>query len=128
MDTGQPIRSNHRVSDNRVSDPVEAYLATIDPAHRPLYDRVERLIERVAPNAQVSISYGIPTFRNGRRRLYVGVWRHGVSLYGWKADGDGGFSARHPGLLHGRGTIRLRGGDEVTDNELRELIHATLVL
>lgn len=117
------MRSNHRVSDT-----VEAYLATIDTTHRPLYDRVERLIEEVVPHALVSISYGIPTFRNGRRRLYVGVWRHGVSLYGWKADGDGGLVARHPGLLHGRGTIRLRGGDEVTDDELRELIHATLVL
>lgn len=51
MDTGRPVRSHHRVSDT-----VEACLATIGPAYRPLFDRVERLIEEVAPHAQLSIS------------------------------------------------------------------------
>lgn len=95
-----------------MSDTVEAYLATIDPTHRPLYDRVERLIEEVIPHALVSISYGIPTFRNGHRRLYVGVWRHGARSTGGRPTVTAG-SWLHPGLLHGRGTIRLRGGDRV---------------
>ena len=29
------------------------------------------------------LSYHIPTYEVGRRRLYVGVWKHGVSIYGW---------------------------------------------
>jgi hypothetical protein len=32
----------------------------------------------------------------GKRRLYVGAWKHGVSVYGSQHDRGGGFSARHP--------------------------------
>ena len=70
----------------------------------------------------------MPTFRAGRGRFHVGIWPHGLSLYGWRADGDGGFLERHPGLRTGRGTIRLRPEDAagVGDDELRELIRGAL--
>ena len=107
-----------------VSEPVDAYVAAIDPVHRPLYDRIRGLIGEVAPDAEVTIAYGMPTFRTECGRVHVGVWRHGVSLYGWKAGGDGGFLARHPELGHGRGTIQLRADDAVPDDDLRLLLGA----
>jgi hypothetical protein len=60
--------------------------------------------------------------------VYVGAWKHGVSVYGWQDDRDAGFSARHPGLRTGKGTIRLRPPDaaEIGDDELREFLRATL--
>ncbi|HET9556091.1 MAG TPA: DUF1801 domain-containing protein, partial [Actinomycetota bacterium] len=79
-------------------------------------------------DASVSISYGIPTYRTGRRRLYLGAWKHGVSLYGWGQDRDGGFGARHPELVTGKGTIRLRPEDAgaIGDTELQALVEAAL--
>jgi uncharacterized protein YdhG (YjbR/CyaY superfamily) len=111
-----------------VDDDVRKYVAAIDPAYRPLFNRLQRLVLETHPNAAMGLSYKIPTYKVGRRRLFVGVWKHGVSLYGWDQGRDAGFIARHPALKTGRGTIQLRPTDAATisDDELRDLIRAAL--
>jgi hypothetical protein len=70
----------------------------------------------------------MPTYKVGGRRLYVGLWKHGVSIYGWQQGGDAGFAARHPELKASKGTIRLRPDDAagISDDELREFVGAAL--
>jgi uncharacterized protein YdhG (YjbR/CyaY superfamily) len=107
---------------------VSEYVEGIPAEHRPLFDRVHGLIMGVHPDAAVSISYQMPTYKVGKHRLYLGVWAHGVSLYGWGQGRDGGFTARHPELLSGKGTIRLRPADAdgIADDDLTGLISAAL--
>jgi len=81
-----------------MDEAVQSYIDGIDPAHRPLFDRIHRLILVAHPDAAVVLSYQIPTYKVGRRRLYVGAWQHGISIYGWGQGHDGGFTARHPEL------------------------------
>ena len=111
-----------------MDDAVRRYIDGIEPANRALFDRVHGLIMDAHPEATVSISYQIPTYRVGQRRLYLAAWKHGVSLYGWQADRDGGFSERHPDLLSGKATLRLRhdSADAIPDAELRDLALAAL--
>jgi hypothetical protein len=111
-----------------VDDAVRAYLDAAPAQHRALYDRVAALAREVAPDAELVLSYGLPTFRLGRGRFHVGVRPHGLSLHGWRADDDGGFLERHPGLRTGRGTIRLRPQDlaGIGDDELRALVRGAL--
>jgi hypothetical protein len=98
---------------------VQEYIDAITPEHRPLFDRLHRLILEAQPGATVVLSYQIPTYQVGRRRLHVGVWKHG---------GDAGFTSRHPGLRAGKGTIRLRPEDAegIADDEFRGLARAAL--
>lgn len=107
---------------------VQTYIDEIASEHRPLFDRVHRLIVEAFPEASVALSYGLPTYRVGNRKLHVGAWQHGVSLYGWDKDRAAGFTSRHPGLVSGKGTIRLRSEEaaDVTDDELIGLIRASL--
>jgi Domain of unknown function (DU1801) len=107
---------------------VQDYVDQISAANRPLFDRVHGLIVAAYPQATVSLSYGMPTYRVGRRRRYLGAWAHGVSLYGWPQGRDGGFAERHPDLLSGKATIRIRPQDAATisDPELAGLIRAPL--
>lgn len=93
-----------------------------------MFDRLHGLILRAFPEAAVVISYQIPTYKVGRRRLYVGAWKHGISIYGWQAGDDAGFTVRHPALRTGRGTIQLRPGDSaaIPDEEFDDLIRAAL--
>ncbi len=107
---------------------VQEYVDAIAPAYRPLFDRLHGLILDTFPQASVGLSYRMPTYRVGARRLFLGVWRHGVSIYGWGGGRDGGFAERHPELVAGRGTIRLRPAEAATidDGELRELVRAAL--
>jgi uncharacterized protein YdhG (YjbR/CyaY superfamily) len=114
--------------DRAVDDAVRDYIEAIAPAHGPLFDRLHRLILEAHPDATVVLSYQIPTYRLGRRRLYLGAWKHGVSIYGWDQGRDGGFTARHPELQTSKGTIRLRPDDAagIPDDELRALVRAAL--
>jgi uncharacterized protein YdhG (YjbR/CyaY superfamily) len=107
---------------------VQDYIDAITPEHRPLFDRLHRLILQARPDAAVVLSYQIPTYKAGRRRLYLGAWKHGVSIYGWQQDRDAGFTSRHPDLHTSTGTIRLRPEDaaDVPDDEFRDLARAAL--
>jgi hypothetical protein len=100
----------------------------MDGNQRPVFDRLHRLIVATCPDADVVLSYGMPTYRIGRRRLNIGVWKHGLSLY-VSPTRDGGFSARHPELAAGKGTIKLRPEDAVRipDAELQGLVRAALL-
>ncbi len=104
------------------------YIDAIRPDHRPLFDRLHRLVVEEHPDAIVVMSYQMPTYKVGRRRLYLAVWKHGVSIYGWDRDHDGGFATRHPELIGSKGTIRLRAEDAagIGDDELRGLVRAAL--
>src|SRR5580693_4220701 len=100
-----------RNSEGGVTDEaVRRYLDEMDSEFRPVFDRLHRLIVATCPDAELVLSYGMPAYRIGRRRLNVGVWKHGLSLY-VSPNRDGGFSARHPELAGGRGTIKLSPGD-----------------
>jgi hypothetical protein len=112
----------------RVADAVRGYIDGIAAEHRPLFDRLHRLILRAHPDVAVVLSYRMPTYRLGDQRLYLGVWRHGVSLYGWQKDQDGGFVERHPALKTSTGTIRLRPEEaaEISDEEFLGLVRAAL--
>ncbi len=111
-----------------MDEAVRAYIDGIAPEHRPLFDRLHRLILAAHPDAAVVISYQIPTYKVGRRRLYVGAWKHGVSIYGWPQGHDAGFTSRHPALKTSKGTIQLRPEDaaDITDGELTDLVRTAL--
>lgn len=107
---------------------VQTYIDAIPTEHRPLFDRLHKLVLGLYPEANVLISYRMPTYKVGKGRLHIGTWNHGVSLYGWKKDGADAFLARHPDLKTSTGTIRLRPEDAagLTDAELGELVHSAL--
>lgn len=111
-----------------MDEAVRRYRDEMDSKYRPVFDRLHRLIVAMCPDAEVALAYGMPTYRIGRRRLNIGVWKHGLSLYA-SPDRDGGFSARHPDLAAGKATIRLRPGDAacIPDAEFRDLIRAALL-
>jgi uncharacterized protein YdhG (YjbR/CyaY superfamily) len=111
-----------------VDPAVQSYIDGIGPEQRPLFERLHAIILATHPDAEVALSYDMPTYRVGARRLNVGAWKHGVSVYGWQRDNDGGFVARHPNLTSGKGTIRIRPreADAITDDELRGLLGGAL--
>ena len=109
---------------------VTEYMAQIPSEHRRLFDRVHRLVLEACPDVDVTFAYNMPTYRLRKRRLHVAAWAHGISIYGWKAQGDGGFTRRHPQVRTSTGTIRLRTDQAATiaDDEIRKLARAALTL
>jgi uncharacterized protein YdhG (YjbR/CyaY superfamily) len=111
-----------------MDEAVQAYIDGIAPEHRPLFDRLHRLILAAHPDATVVLSYQIPTYKVGGRRLYVGAWKHGVSIYGWQQGREADFLSRYPALKTSKGTIQLRPEDaaDITDEELGDLVRVAL--
>jgi hypothetical protein len=111
-----------------VDEGVRDYIAAIPADFRPLFDRFHRLIRRARPDAAVVLSYQMPSYLVGNRRLYLGVWQHGLSVYGWRRDEDDGFAGRHPELKTSTGTLRLSPTDAaaISDDEILGLVRATL--
>jgi hypothetical protein len=110
-----------------VDEAVQAYIESIPACSRPLFDRLHRLILAAHPEAAVVLSYRMPTYKVGRRRLFLGAWKHGVSIYGSQGR-DAGFAARHAELRAGKTTIQLRPQDAagISDDEFRDLARAAL--
>ena len=111
-----------------MSPEARAYVDAVPPGRRPLLDRLQRLLLEVHPDAAMVLAYRMPTYVVGDRRLHVGVWKHGLSLYGWRAGEDAGFADRHPELVGERGTLRLPTAamTSIEDEELRALLRACL--
>ncbi len=111
-----------------VDDAVRDYVEAIPPAHRPLFDRLHGLVLDAYPDVTVVLSYQMPTYRRGSRRMFLANWKHGVSIYGWNHDADGGFLARHPEFKTSRGTIQLRPDQAaaIPDEEFRDLVRGAL--
>ncbi len=93
-----------------------------------MWDRVERIVRQLHPDVEMRITYDMPTFVVGDHRLPVGVWKHGLSLYGLHESNDAGFIARHPDLSSGRGTVKLptKRAAEFSDDELSAMLAAVL--
>jgi hypothetical protein len=111
-----------------MNDEFQAYVDGIDPAFRPLFDRLHGIVLAAHPDAELALAYDMPTYRVGKRRLNMGVWKHGVSVYGFRNDNDGGFLDRHPGLSSGKGTIRIRpsAAERISDDEFTGLLGGAL--
>ena len=107
---------------------VQDYVDSINAEHRRMFDRIHKLVMSEHPDAMLVLSYKMPTYKLGKRRLHVAAWQHGISLYGWGQGREADFVARHPSLKTSKGTIRLTPADAatVTDAELLQLVRAAL--
>ena len=111
-----------------MNDAVQDYIEAITPAQRPAFDRIHRLVLESYPDAEMLITYQMPTYKVGNNRLYVGAWKNWVAIYGLDFGRDGGFAERHPELNTNKGTIQLRpdAAAAIPDSELRDLVRAAL--
>ena len=107
---------------------LQAYIDGIAPEFVPLFERLRGILTHAQPEATFGFAYNMPTFRSGKRRLHLAVWQHGISVYGWRRDNDGGFSERHRELLSGKSTLRIRPEDaaSISDAEFVGLLGGAL--
>ena len=101
---------------------VQSYIDAIPPGQRPLFDRLQSLILDLFPDAEVRISYQVPTYQVGRGRVSLGLWKDGVSLYTTNPGHIEEFRRRHPSIKTGKASLNFRHSDPLPEVEVRTVI------
>ena len=97
-----------------MTDPeVDAYFDQIPEDRRPLVQAINDLITSMYPDADVSISWGMPTYRRDGGWVSLANQKHYVSLYTCDARHLAAFKTLHPEIRTGKTCINLRATDEL---------------
>ena len=61
---------------------VDEYAQRLTPRQRDHFERVRGIVRRLVPDAEETISYGIPTFKHrGKYLIYFAAHKHHMSVY-----------------------------------------------
>jgi uncharacterized protein YdhG (YjbR/CyaY superfamily) len=61
---------------------MDEYIDKSPKKAKNLMEELRRVIRETAPNAEETISYGIPTFKlNGKALVYFGAWKNHIGFY-----------------------------------------------
>lgn len=101
---------------------VQRYVNAVPKDRKPLFDKLQALILSRYPNAEVVMSYQIPTYRAKSGWVGLGYWRDGVSLYTNGPSHIAEFKAKYPAIKTGKGSINLKVTDEVPVTALKKVI------
>jgi uncharacterized protein YdhG (YjbR/CyaY superfamily) len=102
---------------------VDAYIAKQPAASQPVLRAVQRIIRKLLPDAEETLSYQIPTYRqNGRYVVYFAGWKQHWSLY---PVGEAVRKAVGPALESyevSKGTVRFPLADPVPKRLVERIV------
>ena len=85
---------------------IDQYLASLPADQAAALSELRHLIHTIAPEAEESISYGMPTFKyRGKPLIYLAAAKHHCAIYGTSA-----------------GTVRFPASEPLTEEFLRPLL------
>ena len=105
-----------------MDEAVQRYVEAIPAEQRPLFDRLQSLILELYPDAEVVISYQVPTYKAKGGRVSLGLWKSGVSLYTTDPRHIEDFKTRHPAVKTGKASLNFTLTDELPDQDVRDVV------
>jgi uncharacterized protein YdhG (YjbR/CyaY superfamily) len=102
------------------------FLESIPSDKRPLFERLQSLIEGLYPDATLVLSYGVPTYKVKTGWIALGYWKDGVSVYTNGRHNIEAFRSAYPAVKTGTGTINFRLTDEIPVESLTRVIHLAM--
>ena len=113
----QPLRAaalqlivfyNRHMTNKKPPTTIDDYISTFPADIQAILEKVRQAIQKAAPEAVETMSYGIPTFDlNGKYLVFFAGWKRHISLYPLPA-GDEAFQQEIAQYKRARGTIQFR--------------------
>ena len=100
---------------------VQNYIDAV-PEGKPLFDQLQGLILSLYPDAEVAISEQIPTYKVRGRKIGLGYWKRGVSLYLARQHDVDEFEDEHQAADSGVDCINFKVSDVVPMPVLKQVI------
>lgn len=86
---------------------VDAYIADFPAEVQSIMQDIRALIKTTAPNAEESISYGLPTYKLGGKPLvYFGGYKHHIGFYA-TPTGHEAFAEELSKYKQGKGSVQF---------------------
>ncbi len=104
-----------------MNESVQTYIESVSDERRQLFDRLQALILSLYPDAEIALSYGVPTYKTPTGRVHLGYWKHGVSVYPGSRPIPA-FQSAHPTIKTSKGTISFRLTDTIPTEALTTAI------
>ena len=109
-----------------MEEAVQRFIDKVPAEQRPLFDRLHSLILELYPDAEVVISYQVPTYKARGGRVSLGLWQDGVSLYTTGPEYIEDFKAKHPKVKTGKASLNFRLGEELPERDIRQVIRRAI--
>jgi len=94
-----------------MNEDVIRFIESIPTEHRTQFDELQALILRLYPQAEVVLSYHVPTYRVKSGWVALGYRKGGVSLYTNGPHNLADFKAEQPRIKTGKGSINFIAGE-----------------
>jgi uncharacterized protein YdhG (YjbR/CyaY superfamily) len=105
---------------------VRKYIEAVRDDRRALYDRLESVILGIYPDAETSLTYGIPTYWAKGARVGLGYRRGGVSFYPFGGGYLDEFRARYPHIQGTKGAINFKVDEKIPVAGLKKVIRRAI--
>lgn len=106
--------------------PVDNYLKEVRPAQRKELERIRKIVKKLAPDAEETISYGIPTFKYmGTYLFYFAAFKNHMSVF------PGGYilgemKDKLSKYQLSKGTVQFSEDNPLPENLIKEMVEQRL--
>lgn len=95
------------MTDKKLFMTIDDYISTFPADIQAILENVRQSIQKAAPEATETMSYGIPTFDlNGKHLVFFAGWKQHISLYPLPA-GDEAFQQEIAHYKRAKGTLQF---------------------
>jgi len=107
---------------------VDEYLKTVTPSQKIALERIRALVKKLVPDAEETISYGMPTYKyNGKVLIHFAAFKDHLSIFP-TADLsiDTGLNKKLEKYRSGKGTLQFTLDDPIPDDLIKDIVKIRL--
>ncbi len=103
---------------------IDSYLDKLNPGQRDSLERIRKIVKQTVPDAEETISYGMPTFKlKGKRLIYFAAYKDHMSIFGRLGSLEkklGNYKLSH------KGTLQFTEDNPIPESLIKEIITTRL--
>lgn len=105
---------------------IAEYLDTLSQPQRDAFEHLRTIVKQMTPDAEESISYGMPTFKyKGKPLIYFGAFKNHMSLFPTPGPTEN-LKEKLRNYKVSKGTIQFTIDNPLSDSLIKEIILSRL--
>lgn len=103
-------------------NPIDDYLKNVKPSQKAELERVRKIIKQIVPEAEETISYGMPTFKYNKKYLiYFAAFKNHMSIFP-ASDSMIAEIGELAKFRKSKGTLQFTEANPISDELLKQIV------